>query len=64
MEVENEQRLMDEIRQGNKDAFRTLVNPLIPKAYKLMKEIEKNIRIALSGGLILQAGVPRIITFM
>ncbi|WMT40950.1 hypothetical protein RE628_28425 [Paenibacillus sp. D2_2] len=34
MEVENEQRLMDEIRQGNKDAFRTLVNPLIPKAYR------------------------------
>jgi len=34
MEVENEQRLMDEIRRGNKDAFRTLVNPLIPKAYR------------------------------
>jgi len=34
MEVENEQRLMDEIRQGNKDAFRTLVDPLIPKAYR------------------------------
>ncbi|MCM3039594.1 RNA polymerase sigma factor [Paenibacillus motobuensis] len=34
MEVENEQWLMDEIRQGNKDAFRTLVDPLIPKAYR------------------------------
>jgi len=34
MEWEAEQRLMEDIRRGNKEAFRTLVNPLIPKAYR------------------------------
>ncbi|MCS7463283.1 sigma-70 family RNA polymerase sigma factor [Paenibacillus doosanensis] len=34
MERETEQRLMNDIRRGNKEAFRALVNPLIPKAYR------------------------------
>lgn len=34
MDLETERRLMGEIRQGNKESFRTLVNPLIPKAYR------------------------------
>ncbi|MCY9666500.1 sigma-70 family RNA polymerase sigma factor [Paenibacillus alginolyticus] len=34
MDLETEGELMDEIRRGDKEAFRNLVNPLIAKAYR------------------------------
>ncbi|WP_409344762.1 RNA polymerase sigma factor [Paenibacillus sp. MBLB4367] len=34
MDLENERRLLEEIRRGNQESFRTLVNPLIAKAYR------------------------------
>ena len=34
MELETEQQQLEAIRQGDKDAFRALVNPLIAKSYR------------------------------
>ncbi|MEF3307937.1 sigma-70 family RNA polymerase sigma factor [Paenibacillus sp. GYB004] len=34
MDLETERQLWDEVRRGNKEAFQSLANPLIPRAYR------------------------------
>ncbi|MED4600614.1 RNA polymerase sigma factor [Paenibacillus validus] len=46
MDLESERKLLDEIRQGNKEAFRTLVNPLIPGSFRSALAILKSRHLA------------------
>jgi RNA polymerase sigma factor (sigma-70 family) len=46
MELETERQLLDEIRRGNKEAFRTLVDPLIGKSYRTSLAILRSTQLA------------------
>lgn len=46
MDMETERRLMDDIRQGDQESFRTLVNPLIAQAYRTSLAILRSTHLA------------------
>ncbi|MFD0678295.1 MULTISPECIES: RNA polymerase sigma factor [unclassified Paenibacillus] len=46
MDLESERKLLDEIRQGNKEAFRTLVNPLISGSFRSALAILRSTQLA------------------